>query len=133
MNNLKNFMPVSIMDTDDWKLRAIKATRGNQTFTGVLLLAVLGRAASNAPRIVSAGMIDKSGGVFAFYQHRPEDAARMRKLCEIGEYIDRFRFLSDHILCTDVDREEMFREVKMWIAEDHRPRQEWDYARQQHA
>ena len=135
MDDMRNFAPVDRLAYSHWKSRAIVATHGNQSFTGCLLLAILGRASENPPRVVSGGEIDGSGGVWAVWQGRGEHPgrARLRKLCDIKEYTDRFRYLDEHLKLTDQERQEMWFEIKAWITTDHRPRKEWDHERQQHA
>lgn len=105
-----------------WKVNAILATRGNQTFLGCVILAVIGQVSENPVRIISAAEIFKDGLVYANVQLRGMGPGQsgLTPLCTAEELRDDFRRLSDFLKLTDEQREDMNRELRAWIKLDHR-------------
>jgi hypothetical protein len=101
-------------------LRAVVATRGNQTLLGCILLAVLGKAASNPPRFGSGAVIRLDGTVTAHFQGRNGAWTEGAHIANIIEVRDGFRRLADALDLGDEDRGDMFTELAKWITHDER-------------
>lgn len=110
----------TVATSGSWKARGIVATAGNQSLLGAILIATLGYATSNPPRIVSAAEITEDGGVVAFFQKRGEDGATLTRLCSVEDLVNNFRGLADALKLSDDDRTALFTELRKWIAKDHR-------------
>lgn len=131
-----------------WRERAIIETRGNQTELGAVLIAVLGKAPDNPPRIVGLGRITKDGLLIASFQHKdghvtfwnvnrpwlddegkqpnPRYVAGENPVCfgKVGDVTDAFRRLADRLQLSDAERVEMLGEFRKWIAKDDREHHE---------
>lgn len=117
-------IPGQIVKTDgSWKQRAIVATMGNQSLLGAILIATLGMAPDNPPRVVSAAEVDEEGNVLAFFQKRGEEGATLTRLCSLDELVTNFRGLADALALSDPDRQAMFKELRSWVVKDHRAEQ----------
>jgi hypothetical protein len=131
---------VAEWERNTWQYRAIAATRGNRTFLGCCVLAILGIAPDHPPRYVYPTIyIDGDGMVRSFMQKvdgtveglaeyhaagSPEvDAlkmAHMPKLCKLEHLRDNCRRLADHLKMTDVERVEFFDLFRKWVEYDAR-------------
>ncbi len=111
-----------------WQYRAILATRGNQTMMGCVVQAILGRAASNPPRLGLTAVISEDGYVFTNMVDRhgrlhgagPEAVFPPLCLGSVAGLVGEFRALADQLKLEDVDREAMFTELRKWITADFR-------------
>lgn len=103
-----------------WTSRAVVALKGNQTKYGCILLAILGKAASNPPRVVSNAIIDENGFVIAAFQDRGWPDAEPVVLDHITDFVDKFRKLTDILKLDDAERIVLFDEVRKWVNEDAR-------------
>lgn len=138
------------MDTaENWARKAIRATKGNQSLLGCVVIAMLGRAASNPPRFISpTAKIDAVGRIFCpledrhgrrwiEYPERVPDVPgsllmRTPRADEwsaggitfspgtVTEVRDELRRLADHLKLIDADRTAMFEEFRKWIESDAR-------------
>lgn len=104
----------------DWKWRAIRATHGNQSRLGCILIAVIGRMPLNPPRIRGNAVILEDGTVLADVELRNGKGFLATNLGSIEELVGNFRGLADHLKLSDKDRVEMFNELRMWCAKDFR-------------
>lgn len=110
-----------------WQYKAIAATNGNRTKLGMILLAVLGIAPSNAPRLVCpTAVIDANGWVWSWFQSPddPPGVADQVPLVSTTNLRDSLNKLADRIKMTDAQREELFSLVRKWIERDERAIQE---------
>lgn len=116
---------------EHWTFKAIKATRGNQTHIGRILLAAMGKQPDNPPRFaITSGAIIinermahklglKEGDVLADFQARPGEPYRAIRVCHTSELNDNFRGLADHLKLTDADRIAMFDVLRQWVWKDY--------------
>lgn len=112
---------------ESWKLRAIRATKGNQSRLGCLLIAILLRTPVNPPRIRGTAVISADGIVIADMQLAGQAPFwYATKLGGIDEMISNFRGLADHLKLTDTEREEMFTLFRQWISKDFRATSDLD-------
>lgn len=119
-------MPEKLAETQErerasWQYRMVKHLRGNQTLTGALLLAILAKAPSNPPRILSGGVIGENGEVMTTWESRkfPGKALTI-SLGPIDALRDSFRAHCDTLNFTDAERTEIFDEFRRWIITDFR-------------
>lgn len=104
-----------------WQYRAVAMTHGNQSMLGLILLATLAKSASNPPKITGSATITKDGMVLASFQGRDDPAPRpMTYICTVEELQANFSGLADSLKLNDIDRVEMFTELKKWIWKDER-------------
>lgn len=103
-----------------WQIRLIKSLRGNQTKYGCVLISVLGKAASHAPRYVSNAIIDADGNVVAAFQGRDMLGAEFVVIDKIDDFIANWRRIADVEKLSDDERIDLFRELRLWINEDAR-------------
>ncbi len=107
--------------SDTWRLRAIAATRGNQTLLGTILIAVLQKSIlHNPPRFGRQCVITRDGQVFAPYQGKDLKFNSAAFVCTADELRDGFRDLADKLKLNDADRAEMFGELRKWVQKDFR-------------
>lgn len=114
----------------DWRMKLIATYRGNQTPTGLVLLALFGKAPDNPPRIVSQGIIDENGGLWALFQHAGETVAQakarhdlyggLERLGHIEQVRDAMRRVADRAKLSDAQREELIGELRKFIDKDLR-------------
>lgn len=106
-----------------WQFKCIAATRGNQTRLGMILLAVLGIAPANPPRLVCpTAVIDENGWVWSWFQS-PDDKANAADhvpLCTVAKLRDGLNRMADLTQMTDAQREELFSLTRRWIERDER-------------
>ena len=105
-----------------WKSRAIALLHGNQSATGALVVAMLGRMV-NPPCFAIANenypKIDKAGNIHLLYK---ANLVEQWKIVQepILQFRDRFRHLADALDLSDADRIAMFDELKKFIVRDER-------------
>lgn len=109
-----------------WKLRAIRATKGNQSKLGSILIAVLGRIPRHPPRFGLKATITSDGFVMADFQGKDFVRHYSALVCEVKELTNNFRGLADHLKLDKEEREEMFAELRKWIARDYRAKSTLD-------
>ena len=106
---------------DRWQHRAIRETGGNQTQLGVYVLAILGlQHGRKPPRLGSTAKIDVNGMLISNMQNAEGKMFRDVTLDSVQEVVDNFRRFADHLKLADVEREEMFAELRKWIVHDAR-------------
>lgn len=113
-----------------WAYKAIKATKGNQTRLGCMVIRIIGRAPHNPPRFsLETGMVilDEATGnklglnrgyCVADYQARPGKPFLATPIGHVNEITENFRGLADHLKLTDADRIAMFDCLRNWIQQD---------------
>ncbi len=109
-----------------WKLRAIRATKGNQSQLGAILIAVLGRLPKHPPRFGLRAVITSDGFVLADFQGKDYVKHSAAFVCDVSDLTKNFRGLADHLKLNKEDREEMFAELRKWIARDYRAKSTLD-------
>lgn len=102
-----------------WQSRALIATRGNQTLAGCVLIACLGKAASNPPRFVGGAVIDKAGHLWAPFEEKGGGVI-LANLGPLEKVRDGFRKMADRLRLIDTDRTGLMDCLKQWIVEDAR-------------
>ena len=111
------------IERSTWQFRAIAATGGNQTRLGMVILAVLGIAPDNAPRLVCpTAVIDEHGMIWSWFQDRGmlEGQSDYVPLCSTKKLRDALVRLADTTGMTDAERKQMFEQVQKWIERDDR-------------
>lgn len=105
-----------------WRYRAVKASDGNRSRLGCIVLAVIGESTKRAPKISLArgGIITPQGVVMADMMLAGQTRFYATPLGHIQEVVDNFRRLADTIKATDREREEMLAALRMWIERDMR-------------
>jgi hypothetical protein len=103
-----------------WQFKAVEATHGNQTLVGCIVLAVIGKAASNPPWIGPTAIISRDGDVFANMTSKRDVEPGPTYIAPIGALVDTWRKLADSLDISDADREAMFLELRKWISHDFR-------------
>lgn len=103
-----------------WRYRAIQHQSGNQTQLGAMVIAVCGKRTSNPPRIMGSATIDLDGNVLVTFQSRTGVTHEKFRYCSVQEMCDSFSELADVLRLSDVERIEMFQEVKRWVYKDER-------------
>ena len=103
-----------------WQYRIIETTRGNQSQLGCVVLAVLGKSASNPPKITGSATIKTDGQVYANFTGSDCVARQGVHICSVEDLQRNFSGLADHLKLSDEERVEMFGEVKKWIWKDER-------------
>lgn len=112
-----------------WEYRSIVACRGNTTVDGCLLIAFVGKMASNPPRIMSGARIDVDGNIFCTQQLEAGDAniLPMAYLCTVDELLGRFSRLCDNLKFTDLERVQLFTKMRNWVFKDDRGEKVLEY------
>lgn len=87
-----------------------------------MLIAFVGKMASNPPRVMSGARIDAEGNVFCTQQMHPgdENILPMAFVCHIDELIERFSRLADNLKFSDLERIELFTCIRNWVFKDDR-------------
>jgi hypothetical protein len=105
---------------DHWKLRALYATRGQQTMMGAIVLAILGHVPRRRPYIKGLAEIGKDGMVWAKLYPKSMLIPRKVPLCPVQDFTDELNRLADQCKFDDRERGELFTEARKWIERDHR-------------
>ena len=105
---------------DHWKLRAIHATRGNQTQMGSIILAIIGHVPSKRPYFKGLANIDKEGIIWCLFYSRSIITPKMVPVCHVSQYNDQLKALADACQMDDREANELFSEARKWIERDAR-------------
>lgn len=106
---------------DRWQHRAVRETGGNTTLMGCYVLAVLGwQHGRKPPRLGKVARIDLDGVAWSNMQNKSGHMFRDHCLGPLQDIVDSFRGLADHLKLNDVERVEMFAELRKWFAVDQR-------------
>lgn len=113
--------PKDYRPADSWQFKAIKATRGNRSRLGCILLAALKMNARHPPQFSQSGAIITSDG-FIQADYRAGDGSFHHGafVGSVEEYTSNFRGLADYLKLSDADREALFVVARSWIAIDYR-------------
>ena len=103
-----------------WKYRAVEATLGHLTPLGCILLAVIGHGRMKLPRLGLTAEISADDHIFSDLWTMEGKRYPKAHVCKRQEMVDAFRSLCDQLDFTDAEREELFCELRKWIAKDHR-------------
>lgn len=104
-----------------WQYKTVELLRGNQTLLGSVLLAILGKAPSNPPRIISAGVITAEGILITAFEARAQRGVALTvELGPVEQVRDLYRSICDQLKLPDADRIEFFNEMRKWISRDYR-------------
>jgi len=107
-------------DDQPWQQRLVDATHGASTQTGAIALAMLHVWPRTCPAYGDEGVITSSGMVLAAFKDREGDYAPLVPVGMIGDIVDDFRRVADHLKLNDADRVAMFVELQKWISVDMR-------------
>lgn len=114
-------------ERDTWQYRAVKATRGNQTLIGTILIAVLDKSWTlSGKRFGREAEIGPDGTTYAPYQDANGQLHAQVAICNIQDIIIGFRRLADALKLGDKDRTEMFMMLRRWVARDARILKQFD-------
>lgn len=105
---------------DHWKLRCIAATRGNQSFLGAVVLAIIGHVPNKRPYYKGLAEISRDGVIWAKFYPRGWLLPRKAPVCSVQDFTDELRRLADTCHMNDREVGELFSEAKKWIERDHR-------------
>lgn len=126
--------PAEIRDrlVEDWRHRAIRTTRGNQSRLGCIVISMLGQSARNPPMISnrSPRVIMPNGFVVVDMWLRGRSGFLATPLGHITEIRDNIRGLADEIKATDAERIAMMECLRMWITRDYRARSDFEGTKQ---
>lgn len=103
-----------------WKIRAVTATKGNQSRLGCILICMLGYMPKNPPRMRGLAVITSDGRVLVDCQLAGQAQFFATDIGSVEEVRDNMRGLADHLKLSDADRVEMFDELRKWFARDFR-------------
>lgn len=106
-------------EQNTWQYKAVVATKGNQTLVGCILLALIDRQPRNGPRVETTATVDEKGFTFCGFTRR-NGVQGVVCIGTIQDIRDEFRRLADHLKLDDVERIELFDELKKWVAVDLR-------------
>lgn len=107
-----------------WQHRAVKETGGNSTLMGCFVLAILGwQHGRKPPRFGSRAVINAEGMVFSNAQNADGKMFKNECLGRLQDLTDSFRGLADRLKLNDLEREEMFGELRKWFVHDARANQ----------
>lgn len=111
----------------NWRYRAIEATKGNQSKLGCIVLAILGRAATNPPWFGPTCVITPDGYVLANFVDKERRLHEGYLIGDVEDFVGNLRGLADHLRLTDDERVEFFEQAQKWVAVDYRA--DPDYAK----
>lgn len=104
-----------------WQHRAVKMTGGNTTNMGCFVLAILGwQHGRKPPRFGSKAAIDAEGMVFSNCQDKDGKMYKSECLGHLSHITDSFKGLADKLKLNDLERIEMFDELRKWFVHDER-------------
>lgn len=113
--------PIFLARNDDWRFRAVKALRGNQTQLGCVVIAVCQRShLHGAPKYASKAMITKDGVVCAGHMNAHGKTYPLAPIMTVQNLVDEWRRLADQIGASDAERKSMFDELRKWVVRDDR-------------
>ncbi len=84
------------------------------------MLAILGKAASNPPKITGHATVTKDGLVTAGFTGHDGLHTENCVICHIDDLTEKFSWLADMTKLDDSDRIAMYAAVRNWIAKDLR-------------
>jgi hypothetical protein len=120
LRRVSHLSPEAEQARASWQYRCIAATEGQRSKLGQIIIAILGRAPNNPPRICSPGFISKDGTIYCAYQDQFGGVVAPFILCSTIELRDNLRGLADHLALSDRESEELFAEARKWIKRDAR-------------
>ena len=112
--------------TGSWKVKAITATRGNQTMIGAVVCAILGQMPGRPPRFAGLATIWDNGRILVDGQMRGQTQFAAVDIGTVAEVNDSLRKLADHCRFTDDERKALFTEFSKWIERDLRAKSTLD-------
>lgn len=107
-------------EQNSWQYKAIVCTRGNQTLIGTIAIYLAGRYAKAGRCILGPANIDEDGLTWVNMRNQRGETG-MVCLGWITDIRDDFRRLADHMKMDDVERVELFGELRKFIDVDLRP------------
>lgn len=105
----------------DWRFRAVTATRGNQTMLGAIVIAVLGMQRDTKPQFGRSANISPEGVVYSEFTARDGTVHPAQVIGTLDYLLREWRNLMDAIKLNDEDRTAMALALRSWINEDQRP------------
>lgn len=112
---------------ETWQYRAVEATGGNQSKLGAIVLAILGKFPPSGRNMFGRTCtITSDGYVMADFTDRDGELHLGAFVGDVADLIRNFRGLADHLKLKDAERQEMFAELRKWIAKDWRSNPEYD-------
>lgn len=107
---------------DSWQQRAVRATRGNQSRLGCIVLAVVGQAPTTLPMISlrRGAVISQDGWVIVDMMLRGQIQYYATVIGRVEEVVDNMRGLADALKLNDADRTAMFDDLRKWMGTDLR-------------
>ncbi len=105
---------------ESWKVRAVRATKGNQSRLGCTVICMLGYSPLNPPRMRGTAVIGVDGIVVVDMELRNGLGFLATPVGHIHEIRDNMRGLADHLKLSDSERNAMFDELRKWISRDFR-------------
>lgn len=104
-----------------WYARAIRETKGNQTQLGCLVIALGVEEPKNPPRFSTRGATILSNGQFIVTGQTRAGNTGLISLGPVENVVSSLRHLADRLKLTDVERIELFDELRKFASHDHRP------------
>ena len=104
-----------------WQYKTVAATQGPKSKLGTILLAILNRSVRR-PAFGPSCVITSDGYVLSNFVDRHGSMHVGAFVCHISELVSNFKGLADHCELEQNDRQELFEEVRKWVAIDYRPR-----------
>lgn len=105
-----------------WQFRMIEYTRGNQTPTGSIVIAMLGRVPNNLPMLNNTAVITEAGEVLCDYVSRHGVLHRRFHIGNVQRIVGDFNRLCDELKLNDAESIEVFETLRRWISIDERTR-----------
>lgn len=103
-----------------WQYRAVLACQGNQTRRGCVLLAVIGKPARHPPCFGPSALITPEGYVLSAFVNRAGQTHKGAMVNTVEGLRSEWNRLADEIGATPEERNEMFDELRRWVAHDYR-------------
>lgn len=116
---------------ESYKARCIRATKGNQSRLGCLIVALFGLEPKHPPRImpcvnrpdgttIGGMIINRAGTCIVNMELRNGRGYLATPIGDTTEMQDNLRGLADHLKLADADREDLFRQLQLFIIKDFR-------------
>lgn len=102
----------------EWQARALATAEG--TMTGAILRAALGVPIGRTPRFGFKAIITTDGHVMADFTDSMNVKHLHAYVAPVGDVVENFIALADHLELTSEDRRAMYRVIDGWIARDYR-------------